>query len=36
LIASVGFVNRNLAIRARLGVGLKKGNGSDGVGIADM
>ena len=29
-------MNWNLAIGARLGVGLKKGNGSDGVGIATM
>jgi hypothetical protein len=29
-------VNRNLAIRARFGVGLKKSDGSDSVRIAKM
>lgn len=36
LITSVGFVNRNLAIRAWLGVVLQSGDGSDSVRIAYM
>jgi hypothetical protein len=36
LIASVSFVNRNLAIRAWFCVGLENGDGSDGVWIANM
>jgi hypothetical protein len=36
LIASVGFVNENLAIGAGLCVGLEKGDRGDSVGIANM
>lgn len=36
LITSVGFVNRNLAIRAWFGVVLQSGDGSDSIGIANM
>ena len=36
LITALGFVNENLAIGAWFCVGLEKGDGSDGVGIANM
>jgi hypothetical protein len=36
LVAAFRFVNKNLAIGARFGVGLEKCNRSDSVGIADM
>jgi hypothetical protein len=36
LITSLGFVNRNFAIRARFGVGLEKSDRSKSVGIANM
>ena len=36
LVAALGLVNKNLAIRTRLGVLLQQGNRSDSVGIANM
>jgi hypothetical protein len=36
LITSVSLVNKNLAIRARFGVGLQKSDGRDGIRIAHM